>query len=247
LLRNSSSPAPDRRKRQAPAPSYAEARSLFWLLAVGPLAAGAIYFAARGGIGLLGIPVAIVLEIVAVKRLAHLNRASRRQSFVNMALVLAITGAWLLAVGPRLAGYQTMTALSGSMEPTFSTGDLILVTQEPVTNIRVGQVISIHAPTGYHTLTTHRIVRIVSAGPHPVVETKGDANTAIDPWKTQLVSNSVWTYQLTLPLGGTVIRALRARPLQDAFLFGAPALLALLWVLGWARARVRKTPTPVCE
>lgn len=242
LLRNSDTPVPDRRKRQQPAPQYAEARSLFWLLAVGPLAAGAIYFAARGGIGLLGIPIAIALEIVAVKRLAHLKRAGRRQSFVNTILVLAITGAWLLAVGPRLAGYQMMTALSGSMDPTFSTGDLILVTNEPATKVRVGQVISFHAPTGYHQLTTHRIVRIVSGGAHPVVQTKGDANTALDPFKTQLVANKVWTYQLTLPLGGTVLKVLRARPLHYAFLFGAPALLALLLGLGWARDRrtVRK-------
>ena len=152
-------------------------------------------------------------------------------------LVLAITGAWLLAFGPRLAGYEMMTALSGSMNPTFSTGDLILVTNEPVAKVRVGQVISFHAPTGYHQLITHRVVRIVTPGTHPVVETKGDANTAVDPWKLQLAMNKVWTYQLTLPLGGTVLRALRARPLQDAFLFGAPALLVFLWGLGWARRR----------
>lgn len=236
MQRNSNS-VPDRRKRQEPVPKYAEVRSLFWLMAVGPLAVGAIYCAALGGVGLLGIPIAVGLEIVAVKRLAHLNRAGRKQSLVNTMLVVAITFAWLLAVGPRLAGYQTMTALSDSMDPTFMTGDLILVTNEPVSKVRVGQVISFHAPTGYHQEITHRVVRIVTPGTHPVVETKGDANTAVDPWKLQLAMNKIWTYQLTLPFGGTMLRALRARPLQDAFLFGAPALLVFLWGLGWARRR----------
>jgi hypothetical protein len=69
----------------------------------------------------------------------------------------------------------------------------------------------------------------------------------VDPWRVQLSTSRVWTYQLTLPLGGVLIRTLRLRPLHDAFLYGAPILLVLLWSFGWARGRVRKTPTPVCR
>ena len=54
----------------------------------------------------------------------------------------------------------------------------MLVTPEATADVRVGEVISYKIPVEDHHVETHRIVRIISAGRHPVVVTKGDANTA---------------------------------------------------------------------
>ena len=51
------------------------------------------------------------------------------------------------ALGPRLGLFQVETVLSGSMEPPFRPGDLLVVAPEPLRDMRPGQVLSFHAPT----------------------------------------------------------------------------------------------------
>ena len=134
----------------------------------------------------------------------------------------------LLGIGPRLLGYRTETVLSGSMRPTFSPGDVVVITSEPTADVRVGQVISYRIPVGDHHVETHRVVRIVSGGPHPVVVTKGDANATPDPWQARLLDSRVWRERFVIPRLGYAINALRSPAPRMAMVIGAPALLALL-------------------
>ena len=67
------------------------------------------------------------------------------------------------------------------MEPRFEPGDLIVVRPEPLEDVRAGQILSFHAPTPDHRVETHRVVRVIDPGPHPIIVTKGDANSAPDP------------------------------------------------------------------
>lgn len=53
-------------------------------------------------------------------------------------LVLALALFLALVVLPRLGLYRPVTVLSGSMRPTFSPGDMIVVAPEPVSAVRVG-------------------------------------------------------------------------------------------------------------
>ncbi|MGH2913172.1 MAG: S24/S26 family peptidase [Solirubrobacteraceae bacterium] len=66
-----------------------------------------------------------------------------------MLLALAIILFVTIAVLPQLGLYRPVTVLSGSMRPTFSPGDTILVAPEPVSAVRVGQVVSYQVPVGY--------------------------------------------------------------------------------------------------
>lgn len=159
-----------------------------------------------------------------------------QRALLALALVFFLT----LGVLPRLGLYRPVTVLSGSMRPTFSPGDMVIVTPEPVSAVRVGQVISYQVPTGIHQVETHRIVKILQGGEHPVIQTQGDANNWPDPWTAKLEGNTAWRMRAVIPHLGYVVNWLRSRTLQRAAIILAPALLALLviseiWGLGGGR------------
>lgn len=145
-------------------------------------------------------------------------------------IALAASLAVLVAIGilPRFGWYRTETALSGSMKPFFSSGDLLVLTPEPMRSLRRGWVISYHTPVGDHHVQTHRVVRVVRGGDHPLVRTKGDANAAADPWVAKLHGTTVWRVRTVVPHAGQAIVWLREPVVHYLTLFLAPALLALL-------------------
>ena len=67
----------------------------------------------------------------------------------------------LVAVGPHVFGYRDRGCALRQHEPAFSPGDAVVVTPEPTSDVRVGQIISYHIPIGDHHVETHRIVRII--------------------------------------------------------------------------------------
>ncbi len=154
-------------------------------------------------------------------------------------LALALALFLAIALLPRLGLYRPVTVLSGSMRPTFAPGDMVIVTPEPVSAVRVGQVISYRVPEGVHQVETHRIVKILQRGAHPVVQTQGDANNWPDPWTAKLEGNTAWRLRAVIPHLGYVVNWLRGRSLRTAAIVVAPALLALLmlseiWGVGGA-------------
>jgi signal peptidase I len=153
----------------------------------------------------------------------------------DLALKLVLAGALaiflLLALLPRTGLYRPETVLSGSMRPYFSPGDMVIVTPEPSRDVRVGQVISYQIPVGDHHVQSHRIVKILRAGDHPVIRTKGDANNARDPWNARLDGATAWRVRLVVPKLGWMIVWLRDPLLKLLTVFVAPALFAAfaLW------------------
>ena len=73
---------------------------------------------------------------------------------------------------PMPFGYGVANVLSGSMEPTFSKGTLLLVKQTD--DFQVGDIVVYQSE---HELIVHRIVALDS----DTVITQGDANNAADP------------------------------------------------------------------
>jgi signal peptidase len=151
-----------------------------------------------------------------------------------LALALALFVA--LAVLPRLGLYRPVTVLSGSMRPTFSPGDMSAV--------RVGQVISYQVPTGARQVETHRVIRVLSGGAHPVVKTQGDANNAPDPWTAKLEGSTAWQLSAVVPKLGYLVNAQRSHALRVATIFIAPLLLALLLLAEiWGARDATSAPT----
>jgi signal peptidase I len=143
-------------------------------------------------------------------------------------LGLALLALVLLGLLPNFGWYRTETVLSGSMKPYFSPGDIVVVTPEPTSQVRVGQVISYHIPVGDHHVQSHRVIKVVRGGDHPLVRTKGDANGAPDPWTARLNGDTAWQVRAVVPKAGWGIVWLRTPAIRRFAIFFVPLLLAIL-------------------
>jgi signal peptidase len=144
-------------------------------------------------------------------------------------LGLAVLTFALLAVGPHVLGYRTMTMLTASMAPEINPGDVTIVTPVAVSEVTEGMVITYHRPIEDHSLITHRVISVQTAPDGTVsVQTKGDANQAADPWPATLDGDTAYQVRAVIPELGHLIQALRAPVVTQALLYGAPALL-----VGW--------------
>lgn len=80
-------------------------------------------------------------------------------------------------MGSRVMGYRVFNVISGSMEPTYSVGDLIYVKKVNVNDIKVGTPITFVLNEDL-VVATHRVVKVDAQNQH--FYTKGDANEAAD-------------------------------------------------------------------
>jgi signal peptidase len=151
--------------------------------------------------------------------------------FARVLMVVAVLAFAGLAVGPHLFGYRTMTMLTGSMAPKINPGDVTIATPLPVDDIAVGMVVSYHIPVDDHHVVSHRVVAVErDANGRVTIQTKGDANNAVDPWKATLQGDTVYQVRAVIPDLGRVIEALRTPVVTKALVYGAPTLLAA-WLL----------------
>ncbi|WP_240793072.1 signal peptidase I [Arthrobacter crystallopoietes] len=156
----------------------------------------------------------------------------------TLLLVLAAAVFLLLAVGPRVFGYQTATMLTGSMSPLINPGDVVVTAPVDVADLAVGDIITYHIPIEDHRVETHRIVEITTDGGTTAVRTKGDANNGVDPWTATLQGEQVYRHAFTVPYLGSAIRTLREPVVLNTLMYGAPAVL----VIGALAAIWRKDP-----
>ena len=114
-----------------------------------------------------------------------MKNAKRKTSSVLRRILLAVIGLILgvnvyfanaSGIGgnhlPMPFGYGIANVLSGSMEPTFSKGTLLLVKEEK--QAEPGQIVVYQSG---QELIVHRVIQIEGN----LVTTKGDANEAVDP------------------------------------------------------------------
>lgn len=96
-----------------------------------------------------------------------------------LAQAVLATLVWLLvlASAPRLLGSHPVVITGGSMQPSLSRGDVVIVRSAGSAPLRPGMVITFADPNRPSTLVTHR-VRAVGADGQLV--TKGDANRQED-------------------------------------------------------------------
>ena len=99
-------------------------------------------------------------------RIAHIIR--------NVGAVIAVI-IILVSVVFLLLSYEPAIVMSGSMEPAYHTGSVLVVDRKQKNEVQVGDTIAFE--TG-NTYIAHRIVRIEKQG----YVTKGDANVTADPW-----------------------------------------------------------------
>jgi signal peptidase I len=159
---------------------------------------------------------------------------------VRLVVTLAVLAFGLLAVGPHVLDYRTMTMLTGSMTGTIDVGDVEIVTPLPVDQVTEGMIIAYHIPIDDHHLVTHRVIHVEHGTDGTVtVQTKGDANDAADPWQAILQGHTAYQVRAVIPDLGHLIQALRTPVISQALVYGAPTLLA-----GWLLLTIWRPATP---
>lgn len=161
----------------------------------------------------------------------------RPLSTVVMLLSLAFLLA--LAIGPHTGAYRTVTMLTGSMRPRYPVGAVLIDTPEPLSRLRVGQVLTYQAPIPGHAVFSHRVIAIDRAADGSAnVQTKGDANNGPDPWRAHIQPGQVWTVRGVVPHLGSVLAQLRRPSTRVALQYLLPAgLLCWLLMAIWAPTR----------
>ncbi|MEI7743765.1 MAG: signal peptidase I [Chloroflexota bacterium] len=81
---------------------------------------------------------------------------------------------------PAVSGASTLVVGGGSMEPAIPIGSVVVASPVVPADLAVGDVVSLQVGPD-RAIFTHRITRLVPREDGLWIETKGDANAAIDP------------------------------------------------------------------
>lgn len=128
-----------------------------------------------------------------------------------IAIVVAVIATYVSFVStsgngvPNIFGLRLLSIQTDSMYDTIMPGDLVVATGvDDVSTLRIDDIITYWTViNGERVLNTHRITQIYDGGGYLIFETKGDANTLVDPL-TVHESEIVGQYKARIPGVGKV-------------------------------------------
>lgn len=150
-------------------------------------------------------------------------------------ILITLAVAVMLAI-PGFLGWQQMTVLTGSMEPSIPIGAMVYVEEVEPRDLQEGDIITFMQGNG--DVITHRVVRNRSIEGDLV--TKGDANAEedLDPVPYERVVGKVG---MTMPIAGDVLGYISSDVGKVYTLaFGA---CGLMFVILGGRMRKKRKPT----
>ncbi len=118
----------------------------------------------------------------------------------STAVLILIVLCAVFLMGSRIFGFRVFTVVSGSMEPTYSVGDLIYVKSVSPEEVKVGDPITFVLNEEL-VVATHRVVEIDEQ--NQCFYTKGDANDTPDGDPVHF-KNLVGVVKFHIPLLGYV-------------------------------------------
>ena len=145
---------------------------------------------------------------------------------VTGALVVIVVIFAIFLMGSRLIGLQVYTVISGSMEPTYSVGDLIYVKSVDPDSVKVGDPITFVLNEDL-VVATHRVVEIDSA--EREFTTKGDANSSADANPVHF-NNLIGVPVFSIPYLGYVSAYIQSPPGMYVAIAGAAVLLLMVFL-----------------
>lgn len=168
-----------------------------------------------------------------------MNRA--RRALTTLA-VWAVAAVGLGCLAAAALGARAVTVLTGSMEPAYATGSLVLTTRLEPGAVRVGQVVAFRPPAPYSQRqgrpVLHRVIALQEVDGIPVMRTRGDANQQPDPWQIALPGADLALARGHVPVLGRVTAA--GRGAVGLVALGTACLLA-------ARPRRREARLAQCD
>ena len=143
---------------------------------------------------------------------------------VSTVLVILVVAFAVFLMGSRLVGLQVFNVISGSMEPTYSVGDLLYVKTVDPDSVRVGDPITFVLNEDL-AVATHRVVAVDSVNRQ--FTTKGDANESEDARPVHF-NNLIGVPVFAIPLLGYVSAYIQSPPgMYVAITFGVLLLAAV--------------------
>ena len=127
---------------------------------------------------------------------------------VSTVLVVLVMLFAALLVCSRIMGYQVYNVVSGSMEPTYSVGDLLYVKEVDPDYVKVGDPITFVLNENL-VVATHRVIRVDAENRR--FYTKGDANETADVAPVHF-NNLIGIPQFSIPLLGYVSAYIQQPP-----------------------------------
>lgn len=161
----------------------------------------------------------------------HVDTVSAVRRFVRVAwrlcswiaVIVAIGGWFVFLRPPAIGGTTGYVFIKGdSMQPTYHTGDLVIVRQKASYDIGDVAAFRVMSPSG-PTIVIHRVKTVNPDGTHIL---RGDNRDADDPWhptNEEIVGSPIGI----VPRLGTAVGHLAARPLLLALICAAIAGLAV--------------------
>lgn len=127
---------------------------------------------------------------------------------VTTVLVVLVVIFAVFLMGSRLLGMQVFNVMSGSMEPTYSVGDLLYVKSVDPDSVRVGEPITFVLNEDL-MVATHRVMKVDRENRQFI--TKGDANETEDAAPVHF-NNLVGVPVFAIPLLGYVSAYIQSPP-----------------------------------
>jgi len=116
-----------------------------------------------------------------------INKFFKTIYYVLIAGIIAIAILLVASMFPIPGNYQVKIVLSGSMEPAIHTGSVAVI--KPLSNYKVGDIVTFGKDTKTDVPTTHRIVNSRAVSGEMRYQTKGDANG--DPDGREIRENEI--------------------------------------------------------
>ncbi len=129
-----------------------------------------------------------------------MKTARKVWNVVSTALVVIIVALAVFLMGSRLLGFRVFNVISGSMEPTYSVGDLVYVKEVDTSEIEVGDPITFVLNDDL-VVATHRVIAVDAEQQR--FYTKGDANKDADKNPVHF-KNVIGVPQFSIPLLGYI-------------------------------------------
>lgn len=127
----------------------------------------------------------------------------------------------IISIFPIAGNIKILSVLSGSMEPTLHTGSVIIV--KPISNYKIGDVITFGPNTKTQTPVTHRISDMRVVDGNIIYITKGDANDSPDIREIQK-KDIIGKVLFSVPFAGYAVDFAK-KPFGFVLIIAIPAVL----------------------
>ena len=125
-------------------------------------------------------------------------RRTTRTAYRSVAALILLLVV-VVEIGILIGAWRLTPVLSGSMAPGMPKGSLAVVTPIRTTSIRPGEVLVFNAPLDHDQVVAHRVHRLTDDPAGVIVQTKGDANSDVDPWQFRIVEERAWHVRAVIP------------------------------------------------